>query len=64
LNGEKDAKYLAFFFSRHKHPIYSSYIEGATTFQPITRVAFGMVVNKVKEECEGATQGLISKLEM
>ncbi len=64
LNGKKDAKYLAFFFSGHKYPIYSFCIEGATTFQLVTRVDFGMVVKKVKEECEGATQGLISKLEM
>jgi hypothetical protein len=54
LNGGEDAKYLAFFFFRHKYPVYSSCIEVATTFQPITKVVFNMVMNKVKEECEGA----------
>jgi hypothetical protein len=64
LNGGEDAEYLAFFFSRHKYPIYSSYSEGATTFQHVTKVVFGMAMNKVKEECEGEAQGLISELEV
>jgi hypothetical protein len=55
LNSGEDAKYLAFFFFGHKYPIYSSCIEGASTPYLVTRVAFRMVVNNVKEKCEGAT---------
>ncbi len=55
LNGRKDAKYLAFIFSRHKYPIYSSCIKGAKALQPITKITFSMVMNNFKEECEGAT---------
>ncbi len=64
LNGGKDAEYLAFFFFGHKYPIYSSCIEGAVALQLVTKIILDMVVNKVKEECEGATQRLILKLEM
>jgi hypothetical protein len=52
------------FFSRYKYFIYSFYIESATTFQPVTKVAFSMVMNNFKEKCEGAIQRLISKLDM
>jgi hypothetical protein len=45
-------------------PIYSSCIEGVVALQLGTRVPFGMAVNKVKEKCEGAIQGLILELEM
>jgi hypothetical protein len=64
LNGGEDAEYLAFFFSGHKYSIYSSCIKCVVSFQHVTKVAFGMAVNKVKEKCEGATQGLILELEM
>ncbi len=48
LNGKEDAEYLAFLKSKHKYFIYNSCIEGAIVAQPITTVAFNMVVNKVK----------------
>jgi hypothetical protein len=64
LKGGENAKYLAFFFSGYKYPIYSSCIEGVIAFQHVTKVVFGMAMNKVKEKCEGATQGLILELEM
>ncbi len=64
LNGRKDAKYLAFYFFGHKYPIYNSCIKGAITPQLVIKVAFSMVVNNFKEECEGATQGLILELDM
>ncbi len=53
-----------YFFSRYKYYIYSSYIESATTLQPITKVVFNMVVNNFKEKYEGATQRFISDLNM
>jgi hypothetical protein len=61
---EKMQNTLHSFFSGHNYPIYCSCIEGAVASQYVTRVAFGMAVNKAKEKCEGATQGLISELEM
>ncbi len=64
LNGGEDVEYLAFFFVGHKYLIYSSCIEGAIVVQPVTKVIFDMVVNKVKEKCEGSIQGLILVLEM
>jgi len=64
LNREEDVKYLAFFFSRQKYPIYSSCIEGAIVPQLVTIIAFNMAMNKVKEKCEGAIRKLISKLEI
>jgi hypothetical protein len=51
------------FFGK-RYLIYNSCIEGVIVPQPIIKVVFGMAVNKVKEECEGATWWLISKLEM
>jgi hypothetical protein len=61
LNGGKD--YLAFSFVNHKYPIYLSNDDGVDSPQPITKLALSWVVNKVKDECEGAIWGLVSKLE-
>jgi len=61
LNGRKD--YLAFSFVGHKYPIYLSSDDGVGGPQPITKLALSRVVNKVKDECEGAIWGLVSKLE-
>jgi len=61
LNGEED--YFAFSFASHKYPIYYKSDEGAGGPKLITKFAFNCVVNEVKEECEGATQSLVSKLE-
>jgi hypothetical protein len=61
LNGGKD--YLTFSFISHKCPIYSSSDDGVGGPQPITKLALSRVVSKVKDECEGAIWGLVSKLE-
>lgn len=55
LNGGEDAVYFAFLFFGHKYLIYYIGEDGFASPQPITKEAFGRVVNKVKEECEGAT---------
>ncbi len=44
--------YISHFFSKHKCPI-TSWMDGVP--QLVTKVAFNMVVNKVKENYEGAT---------
>jgi hypothetical protein len=61
LNGGKD--YLAFSFVGHKYFIYLSSDDGVGGPQPVTKLALSRVVSKVKDECEGAIQGLVSKLE-
>ncbi len=62
LNGGEDAIYLAFLFFGHKYPIYYMGDDGFASPQPITKEAFGRVVSKLKEECEGATWGLMFEL--
>jgi hypothetical protein len=61
LNGGK--VYLAFSFVDHKYPIYLNNDDGVGGPQPATKLALNLVVSKVKDECEGAIQGLESKLE-
>jgi hypothetical protein len=65
FNGGKD--YLAFSFVGHKYPIYLSSDDGVSSPPPDTKLnaklALSQVVSKVKDECEGAIQGLVSKLE-
>lgn len=61
LNGEND--YLAFSFVGHKYPICLGNDDGVGGLQPITKLALSQVVSKVKDECEGAIRGLVSKLE-
>jgi hypothetical protein len=63
LNGNEDDVYLAFLFSDHKYHVYYTSEDGSASPQLITKEAFKRVVSKVKEECEGATRGLMSKLE-
>jgi hypothetical protein len=46
---------LPFCFFGHKYPIYYIGEDGSASSQPITKEAFGQVVNKLEEECEGAT---------
>ncbi len=54
---------FTFLFFGHKYPIYYIGEDGFAGPQPITKEAFGWVVSKLKEECEGATQGLMYELE-
>jgi len=46
---------LPFWFFGHKYPIYYIGEDGFASSQPITKEAFGQVVNKLEEECERAT---------
>jgi hypothetical protein len=50
-------------FFDHKYPIYYTGENGFASPQPITKEAFKRVVNKVKEECEGAARKLMFELE-
>ncbi len=45
---------LAFSFFKHKWPI-TFCMDGVVSPQLVTKVAFNIAVNKMKEECEGAT---------
>jgi hypothetical protein len=63
LNGGEDVVYLAFLFFGHKYLIYYIGEDGFASPQPITKEAFKQVVNKLKEECEGATRGLMFEWE-
>jgi hypothetical protein len=64
LNGGKDEVYLTFSFSEHKYPICTFSVNGGSCPQSIiTKDAFKEAFLKMKEECEGATWGLVSKLE-
>jgi hypothetical protein len=62
LNGGEDVVYLAILFFGHKYLIYYIGEDGFTSSQPITKEAFRWVVNKLKEECEGTTRGLMFEL--
>ncbi len=61
FNGGKD--YLVFSFAGHKYLVYLSSDDGVRGLQPITKLALSWVINKVKEECEGAAWGLVLELE-
>jgi hypothetical protein len=61
LNGKED--YLAFSFVSHKYHVYYNNDDGIGDLQLPTRIAFNQINNKVKDECKGATQGLVFELE-
>jgi hypothetical protein len=61
LNGSEDVVYLALLVFGHKYLIYYTSENGFASLQPLTKEAFRQVVTKVKEECEGATWGLMSE---
>jgi len=61
LNNKED--YMAFSFTSHKYHVYYNYDDGISDPQPITRIAFNQIINKVKDECKGAVRGLVFKLE-
>jgi hypothetical protein len=63
LNSPKDAMYLAFSFGRHKYPLYQHELSNAIKLQFVTREAFKLVVDKVKQQCEGVANNFIKKLE-
>jgi hypothetical protein len=52
LNDGKD--YLTFSFVGHKYFIYLNSDDGVGGLQHVTKLALSWVVNKVKDECEGA----------
>jgi hypothetical protein len=59
LNGSEDVVYLALLFLGHKYLVYYIGENGFASLQHVTKEAFRQVVNKVKEECEGVTWGLM-----
>jgi hypothetical protein len=61
LNAKEDDIYFSLCFFRHKFPI-TSYLDGVIFPRHVTKAAFNMAVNKVKEKCEGATWGIVLKL--
>ncbi len=63
LNGLEDTMYLEFFFAKHKYLLYQHELFNAKKPQPITREAFKLVVDKVKQQREGITNNLIKELE-
>jgi len=60
FNGKED--YMAFPFVSHKYHLYYNIDDGVGDPQLVTRIAFNQIINKVKDECKGATWGLVSKL--
>jgi hypothetical protein len=63
VNGGKDVVYLAFSFARHKYHVYQHDLYGDRKFQPIMRKIFKLVMYKVKQQCDRASQSPISELE-
>jgi hypothetical protein len=55
--------YLAFSFARHKCHVYQHDLYGVRKLQPITKKSLKLAMDKVKQQCGRATQGLISELE-
>jgi hypothetical protein len=49
LNVPKDAMYLAFLFVRHKYLLYHHKLFSVRELQLVTREAFKLVVDKVKQ---------------
>ncbi len=45
---------MAFSFTGHKDHDYYNNDDGANDLQPVTRIAFSQIINKVKDECKGA----------
>jgi hypothetical protein len=52
LNGKAD--YMAFSFTSHKYHVHYNNDDGASDPQPVTKIAFNEIINKVKDECKGA----------
>ncbi len=54
--------YLAFSFTGHMYLVYCNIADGLGGLQLVTKLAFNCAFNKVKEECEDVTQGLVLEL--
>jgi hypothetical protein len=50
--------YLAFSFAKHKYLLYLHELSNVKKFQPLTREAFKLVLDKVKQQCEGIANSL------
>jgi hypothetical protein len=48
LNGLEDTMYLTFSFSGHKYLLFQHELFGVKKFQPITKEAFKLAMDKVK----------------
>jgi hypothetical protein len=46
---------MAFPFVSHKYHVYYNIDDGVGDPQLVTRIAFNQIINKVKDECKGAT---------
>lgn len=55
--------YLAFYFAEHKYLVYQHELSSARKLQPVNKDVFKTIVANVKQQCEGATVGLIKELE-
>ncbi len=63
LNGLKDTMYLAFSFARHKYLLYQPKQSNVKKIQLVTREAFKLNVDKVKQQREGVANSCIKELE-
>jgi hypothetical protein len=63
LNGLKDTMYLTFFFVRHKYLLYHHRLSSVKELYLVTREVFKLVVDNVKQYCEGVAKYLIKELE-
>jgi hypothetical protein len=61
LNYKED--YMAFSFTGHKYHVHYNSDDDVTDPQLVTKIAFSQIINKVKDECKDASQGLVFKLE-
>jgi hypothetical protein len=58
INGLENTMYLAFSFAKHKYLLYLHELSNVKKFQPLTREAFKLVLDKVKQQCEGIANSL------
>jgi hypothetical protein len=54
---------VVFSFAGHKYLVYQHKLSNAKKLQPMIRDVFKTIVANVKQQCEGATVGLIKELE-
>ncbi len=54
---------MAFSFTGHKYHVHYNSDDDVTDPQLVTKIAFSQIINKVKDECKDASQGLVFKLE-
>jgi hypothetical protein len=63
LNGGEDVVCFAFSFVDHRYLVYQSHVDGGGEKYLVTKDVFNQVISKVQDECKGAAQDLVSKLE-